>query len=335
MFETAEYKEECKKKVIDLLSQGKDSGYLRKKYKIWDWQYNQNPFGKKVRKGIMVVEKGKVVGFNGLMPVKLKYLDNIIDACWSLDTILDPTCRGKGYGGKLVDVVKKCSPVVMGLGISDIQAYINRKQGYKVCHEIEAYHYILKPNNLKNLIKKLHQYMQIIKNIAYRPIKRDLHVSIVGASNIPKQIDSLWEKVKDGYSKIIIRDYSYIKWKYGNHPLAKYQLIVIERGNELVGLGVFIKNSNVSRLVDYVGPSKGSQIKYSIIRSFKTICSSSRLLSCICTDEELKKCLEILGFIRYKSAPRFYVYSNIKNDRNPGSNWFIMRGDSDGDFAEV
>ena len=101
-----------------------------------------------------------------------------------------------------------------------------------------------------------------------------------------------------------------------------------------MGLGVFRKNKDISKLVDYVGPSKDIQIKYIIVKAFKMACSCSRLLSCISTDEEFKKSFKILGFIRYKYRPRFYIYSAIEGDRNPENNWFIMAGDSDSDFAE-
>ncbi len=331
----AEYKEKYKNTVIDLLSQGKDSDYFKKRHKIWNWQYIENPFSNKSGNNIVVFEEGILVGFTGLMPVQLNYMGNIVEAYWSVDAIIDPIYRGKGYGGKMVNEVKIMRPIVMAFGISDIQSHIRIKNGYKVNKEIEEYFYVLKLYSLKNVIKKFFQYMKIFKNISFRLKRCDLNVRIIDASDSPKQIDHLWEKVQSGYSNIVIRNYLYIKWKYGNCPLAKYQLIIVERGNELVGLGVFIKNKDKSRLVDYVGPAKGlRQIKYLIVKTFKKECSHSRLLSCICTDIELKKSLEILGFIKYKHRPRFYIYSNIENDRKPESNWFIMAGDSDGDFAE-
>ena len=144
----------------------------------------------------------------------------------------------------------------------------------------------------------------------------------------------MWNKVKDGYTKIVVRNYSYIKWKYGKCRGLKYKLILVERDSELVGVGVFRKHNNGSRLVDYLGPANGLQIKYLIAKTFKNECSGSNSASCICTDEEFKNVLRFLGFRRYKDRPRFYVFSNLKNDREPEKDWFIMQGDSDGDFSE-
>ena len=331
----AQYKEEYRKNVIKLLSQGKGPVYSKTKHKIWDWEYNQIPFVSDLSKGIAIIEESKTVGYYGFMPAMLRYQGNTIEGHWNINAILDPICRGKGYGKIMYGVGKTISKVALGFGITDIAAHIMRKQGYKVNHEIEQYFYSSKYNNFRSIIKRIFQYFIIVINIVYRPKRCDLKIRIDDASNAPKQIDSLWKKIEFGYSKIVIRNYSYIKWKYGDCPLARYQIIIIERGNELVGLGVFRKNKDISTLVDYVGPSKDPQIKYLIVKTFKMICSRSRLLSCICTDEEIKKSLEILGFLKYKYRPRFYIYSNIEGDHAPESNWFIMAGDSDGDLHNV
>jgi hypothetical protein len=333
--ELAEYIDEFEESVIDLLSKGKDSAYLKTKKKMWDWQYNQIPFASNLRKNLVIIEGEKIVGFTGFTPVMLKYEGNVIEAHWSDSAILDPICRGKGWGKKMYNFGKTISKVALGFGITDVAAHIMRKEGYKVNSEIEHYFYNFKSNNIKNIIKKIYQYMIMAKNFTLRPKLDHLNVRTMDTSNIPKRIDLLWKNIQDGYSKTVIKNYSYIKWKYGEFPLAKYHLILIEKGNELVGVGVFRKNIDISVLVDYVGPSKDIQIKYLIVKTFKKICSQSMALSCICTDNELKSVLEMLGFIRYKCRPRFYVYSNIENDRNPESNWFIMTGDSDGDFSEV
>jgi hypothetical protein len=44
---------------------------------------------------------------------------------------------------------------------------------------------------------------------------------------------------------------------------------------------------------------------------------------------EFKKALSKLGFRIDRNKPRFYVYSNLKHDKNSEQNWFVMGGDSD------
>ena len=330
-----EYKEEFKGSVIFLLSNKKTPDFSNKKRIIWDWQYNENPYVNKLSKGILLYEKGKVAGFTGLMPVHLKYENIIVEAYWSIDAIIDHTYRGKGYGGIMVDEVKVMLPVVMALGISNIQAHIRKKHGFKVNKEIEEYFFVIKANSLKNTLKKLVQHINAIKNISNKPRKTTgFDIRIIDASNPPEEIEVLWDKVQYGYHKIVIRNYSYIMWKYGKNPINKYELILVERDHKLLGVGVFRRNVDCSKLVDYIGPAEDLHIKYLIGKTFKNECSHSNLLSCICTDKEFKKVLKTLGFSQHRDRPRFYVFSNLINDQEPEKNWFIMQGDSDGDFSE-
>lgn len=330
----SEYKEEHRERVITLLSGSKGSDYYNKKSKIWDWQFNENPFAGDTNKNIVMIEDGEVIGFLGFMPAMLKYEDTYIEAFWGCDLILDPKYRGKGYGKKFADKFKTSGSIIIGFGINDIMAHIYKKGGFKVNRDIEKYYYTNKSTNSRDAVKKLLQHVIITKNIFNRPARGGLKASIIDASNTPEQIDSLWEKFESGYSKIITRKHSYIKWKYGCHPLTKYHLIIIESDDDIAGVGIFRKSDNMSKLVDYVGPAKNYKVKFLIVETFKKMCSHSNLLECVCTDEEFKASLECLGFRRYQDKPRFYIYSNIENDRDIEKNWFIMTGDSDNDLGK-
>lgn len=327
-----EYKEDLKYTIIELLGLGLDANYKKWKNAIWDWEFNENPFVTDLSPFIVLMNEGKVIGFNGSIPVIVRYKDEKINALWSCDTILDQKFRGKGYGKKLLHAIQVNKPLVLGLGISDAAAPILRKNGWKVNREIDEFMYVNKIISLKCIIKKCIQYYKIFQNIFKRIQISNLNASIINASNAPEEIDALWHRVENGYSKIVVRNYSYIKWKYGNHPLAKYKLIVVKRNEGLVGVGVFRQNEKKSILVDYVGPSKDIQIKYLILSKFTKACANSELLDCICTDGEFKTCLEYLGYRQLKSKPRFYVCSNIENDHDPEGDWFVMTGDSDGDL---
>ena len=95
--------------------------------------------------------------------------------------------------------------------------------------EIDEYFFHIKYNSFKSLVKVIFQYITIFKHITIRPKECNLNVRIIDAAKAPKAIDSLWKRVKNGYFKIVVRDYSYIRWKYGNCPLRQYQIIIIEK----------------------------------------------------------------------------------------------------------
>lgn len=231
--EITSYREEFRESVINLLGEG-STQKSEQKAALWDWQYHHNPFMKRAEDiGIVVIEGGKVVGFNGYIPVPVQCDGQLIEGAWSCDTIISPECRGKGYGGILHDAVKVRFPLVMGLGISDIQAQLNRKRGYRVCLDIDGFSYTNKISVLKDVARKGRQCLIAMKSFAKRPPTEGLTARVLDIAALPSQTDLIWRAVSPGFSKIIPRDYAYLKWRYASHPFLKYQLIVVEKRRQL------------------------------------------------------------------------------------------------------
>jgi hypothetical protein len=316
--------------IISLLKPNKDE--QEEKNRLWDWQYIENPAAENFNSGTVMKDDGIIIGYIGYMPVELRYNGKDEKATWGCDLILSPDYRGKGYAGNLIDIYRCRAPIVLGLGSSDINNYMMCKRGYKVNSDIEEYFFTKRSKHFKDFLKKTIQYLNIIKSINKKNKSANLKVTIMDVSDIADKIGNLWEKVENGYTKIVKRNYLYINWKYISHPLKKYKSIVIHSDNETVGIGIFRIDENISRLIDYIGPSKGIQIKQMIIKAFLNQCTRSHLLECTCTDKEFKQSLEYYGFRRYKHKPRFHVYSNIENDQSPEKDWFVMGGDSDNDL---
>ena len=272
-----------------------------------------------------------LVGFHGYMPAELQYNGTDAKAVWGCDFIVSPECRGKGYGRTFHHVLEGLAPVVLVLGSSDASYRMQHRMGFAVNTDIETFFYTNRRNTPRDLAKHILQCCVMMRCIGKRCSSGDLEAGIVDASSAPHEIDQLWRKVEGGYAKIVKRTYSYIKWKYGSHPLNRYSCIVVTSKGELVGIGIFRKDAQVSTLADYVGPAAAIHIKELIVKVFKDQCSHSHLLECTCTDEEFKTALEHFGFRRYKCRPKFTVLSNIEGDMDPEKRWFIMTGDADND----
>jgi hypothetical protein len=333
--EAVPYRDEFKDAVVPLWGFDKGPDYVSNKYAIWDWQYCQNPYVDNSNKGMAAIEDGDVLAFCGIMPVMLKYGDRILNAHWTLDGIGDPRCRGKGYGFKVYDAATKDgNQYCMGIGMNDITEHLLKKSGYIANYEVSQYIYSSNAGGLKNLIKKAVQHLTVVMHLAKRPSTEGLTARVIPATEMPKEADSLWANVAGGYDKIVVRDYAYLHWKYSLHPLAKYQLVVVERGGELVGIGVFRKGATRSWLVDYLGPADDLSVKFLIAETFMNECSDAKLLQCMCSDRQMGTALKSTGFRQYKEHERFYVYSPVEGEKDYEKNWFIMGGESDGDIGD-
>ena len=327
-----DYTEDLKDSVLSLLSKGRASRFGEWKRAIWDWQYADNPNYVKPFSPTVVIEAGNVIGFYGTIPVALKYRDKQIMAMWGCDFFVDPQQRGKGHAQRMLRALRRKSPIILGLGISAAALPILKKHGRKISTEIESFVYQNRPGSLRDSIKRgIHHYKRF-KNRAHHPSVDGLETQIIDAMDAPEEIDTVWAKSEKGYPKVIIRNHAFIQWRYGKYPMEKYQLILVTREGGIAGVGVFRKHPEESRLVDYVGPAKSIQTKYLIVNTFMRECTESISLNCICTDGEIKTCLEYHGFIKSRHKPTFSVLSTIPGDVDPEKDWFVMGGDSDIDL---
>jgi hypothetical protein len=185
---------------------------------------------------------------------------------------------------------------------------------------------------VREFAKKGVQHIRAVRN-RKRLYPTHLKARIVVARDIPHEVEALWNTVEDGYSKIVVRNHAYLEWKYGSHPFAKYEAILVDRDKQLVGVGIFRHHGRESRLVDYVGPAEGMDIKASIVDTFMRACPAAESLNCICCDNEFKECLESAGFRTFRKKPSFGVFSRLPGDHDPERGWFVMAGDSDEDLS--
>ena len=324
------WQKENVQKIIDLLSLEKDAGFSEKKQKLWQWEHVENPFKTDEKSvGLELLENDEVVGYNGLMPIMLKCGDQLLSSAWSFDTILSPKYRGKGHGKALAKAVKVAYPVVLGLGISDAQESIMRKQGYIVNTEIEQFYFTNKARSFRDYLKVVGQKaLSILRHELYYT-ESEMQVSIIKASDVSSSIiDPLWDRVKNHYQNAVVRNFEYIRWKYGSYPVETFYLIQVMHQRELKAIGVFRKNKKLASLVDYIGALDDRASIYQVISTFMVESYGSDLLECICTNEVIKEVLRSVGFRHARVQPRFYIYSSVLSsglDRG----LFVMGGDSD------
>jgi GNAT superfamily N-acetyltransferase len=330
--EITEYDPRDKDEVLELLCIGTPVGYKEWRAEIWEWQYAANPFLTDSSMPLVLLDGDRIVGFYGTQPVRIKYGDEHLDGVWGCDYFIHPSYRGKGLGTQMARAIHERHPVVAGFGISDRAVSVLQKVGRRMNEDVDEFFYQNKVTSVKELAKKTFQYYHVVKNRIGRSTTSGMEARVVNAAALPRTMDTLWQSVEAGYSKAVARDYAYVKWKYRDHPIANYQAVLITNDDELLAVGIFRQDARMSRLVDYIGPAQGEDVKASIIATFITACAGSRSLNCICSDEELKHSLAQFGFRRFREKPAFAVHSRLPGDEKPERDWFIMAGDSDEDL---
>jgi Acetyltransferase (GNAT) domain len=301
------------------------------KSEIWDWQFNDNPIVGDFDP-IMITDKwGTVIGFNGIMPTRIQHNNNVIRGMWSCDFYVDNRFRGQKIGQKIKHRLHECSNVIMALGISNMASHVLLRMGWKPNEEVKGFRIIIRVRNFKTMLLYVIQRLNIIINL--QPVN-STKFNIAYVSDLPdrKLIDDLWGMVSKDYDNIVVRDYSYLYWRYEKHPLANYKYILAKRGNDIKGLIVVRVVDRYGVLVDYVGPRFDFDLKYAVLIKLLKICKNKEYLNCITSDDEWKSVLLATGFYCQRSEQRFYVYSKLNPEPDIINNWFIMGGDSDGEM---
>ncbi len=322
------YTSDCKQGVLQLMS---DVPY---KKLIWHWQFEENPFG--LPFDPIVIKHGeKIVGFNGAMNVEITYDGKCMDAMWSCDFYVHSDFRGKGLGTKIKQKQFNTNSLIMALGLSDTAVYVWRKNGCKPNEDICVMRKYQKADSFRKLIWVSLQTLEYIKGQPTRIYDKAYQYTINDTLVNKHDVDELWKTAQNSYNKIVVRNYNYLHWRYENHPLEDYQFIHVFRNGKLAAIGIFRKHKNNAMFIDMVAHSSDTKARSALITGWLKLYSDSEIYNCISTDSLLKKCLLAHGFHITRDKLWLFVHSTIQNHIDPEQNWFIMPGDSDGEFLSA
>lgn len=323
-----DYNPDYKRGVLQLMS-----GVPYKKL-IWSWQFEDNPY-ELLFEPIVIKHGNTIVGFNGAMGVELIYDRKNIDAIWSCDFYVHSDFRGKGLGKIVKDKQFNSNNVIMALGLSEVAAYVWKKKGCAPNDDICALRKYGKVNSPKKFIWALFQMLGYIKGLPMRVCGEACQFTIDTTLVKKTDVDNLWRRAGSSYKKIVARNYDYLHWRYEKHPLAKYQFIHVYRKNELVAIGIFRKYKSSAKFVDMVAHSSDTKARIALAIGWMELHPNSEVYNCVSTDTLLQKCLLAHGFYKTRDKQWFFVHSKIQHDAHPERDWFIMSGDSDGEFLDA
>lgn len=303
------------------------------KSKVWEWQFEQDRNSKSQRPLVILDALGAVIGFNGVMPLRVKYDQEVFEALWSCDFFLRKDYRGKGYGKEVKSILRESAPLIMSFGISAMASPVLLKMGWKENREVLSYRKIRRVQNIKSVAFFFLQCTNKIRH-TFKVKKTSSDIRIVDQLPGEAEVNLLWNKVSSGYRKIIVRDYNYLNWKYQEHPQCDYQYICVYQSCELQSVSIIRRGHDYAQLVDYLGESADIQHKISVVDAFCKYYKDAPILKCVTSDKGIQRALEANAFYREKHHPKFYIYSNLVDDDGLGD-WFLMGGDSDADFLQA
>ncbi len=296
---------------------------------VWAWQFQRET--DYCRHSLVALSEQRCVGFNGVMPVTLNQAGTSLPAAWSCDFVVDASCRGQGVGKLIKKALAAQQPRLMSLGISDMAVRVLEKSGWRSSlTPVTAYSMNRTRRDWKGLIIRGIQVFNRVRGRGWCYRTRVKQVEVVDQLPDSEALDRLWKSVKCDYPLCVARSAEYLQWRYRDHPSARYRYVCNVDDGVLQAMLVFRCEATYAVMVDYIGPAQGFSVKQALLDQWLNTCRDAPLLKTFTSDPEWGALLRAQGF-RVYGQQRFYLSGDGLLDHE----WFIMPGDSDGEFLEA
>ncbi len=325
------YNADARTEILELV------GRSRIGNRIWQWQFEANPRGYGFEPVVLRdTESGQIVGFNGVMPVRVRYAGCELDACWSCDFHVRDGWRGSGVGRQVKEALHARHPLLMTFGVSAAAARVLPRMGWRAGDDIAQYRRLTKittpSDGLRRLMQGLNRFLAILRRIPSMPA--GLHTELTCTLPDADAVDALWQRAAPGYDKIVCRDYSYLDWRYQQCPVGRYRFIQVLDEDGLRALAVYRQHRTHARLVDMVAEAGDIEARRAIVSAWLDATATARSFSLVTSDRELGRVARSFGFFVGRGSPGFFVRCH-DGDAQAERGWFIMSGDSDGEFLQA
>ena len=316
--------------VIDMLGNATFKGL------IWDWQFRVTT---DEVQPVAAYAGDRLIGFNGLIGIDVQFDGERVPAAWSCDFIVAPDYRRHGVGRGLKQELDTRHDVMMALGVSSSAAPVLEQAGWRSGPGPLTWVRWQKPHGFQANVRRWMQYpAAALARISLGDIdSAGVETTITAEPPATAELDQLWSRCKSGYARCVVRDGAWLEWRYARFPFPVYRYLVVRRNDELAAIGVLRASGPGVRLVDYVGPANDIGLKIVLLQALVNGSAGATLLECTSNNRELQRVLLSQGFLPSSfEGHRFFTrMKSAGASPDQSQDWFLMGGDSDGDFLDA
>jgi hypothetical protein len=243
---------------------------LNRPLDAWRWRYLRNP----ATSHIMIVvaeQEGRLIGQYAGFPREFMYRGKRLPFVYSQDTFTDPNAKkdftlllrlftaaaalGReagyllGFGFPHATRIYGIGKKVLGYkDVADMVQIVRRLNWFLAIKMRNAALATAMEPIIRNVSALFYQF-----KLALRPVPR----RVVETRTIGPEFDALWERQKDRYPLIGVRDAKYLRWRFLEKPECEYTLLTTPDGNGgITGYMVLrvkpVDDSTVGHVIDYL-----------------------------------------------------------------------------------
>lgn len=326
----------------EVFSVHKDSSY-------WNWKYFQNPAGQHMI--IVALDKDKIVGATGTIPVRFKVGSNEIIASQPLDLVFLPQYRDRGTFFTIEKIAREeCenNHVKFNYGFTIKKTYriATKFLGFVGVYPIFNMAKVLNPTpylrqkiRVGLLASPLGYVAKQVLNVLNRRKLSAFHgLTISEITRFDSRFDDLWSKEAAHYEVAVIRDSQYLNWRYVECPVP-YKIYSAQENGSIKGfivLRCFQEDIKRGRIVDIFVEKGREDIAEVLITQginyFIDECVD--VITCWMLEQwPIIESLRKRGFVKRETPHDLVIRSfatDIPNEYlTDKSKWYLTMGDSD------
>jgi hypothetical protein len=293
-------------------------------------------------------DAGRVVGQMGAIPVRLKVGQQVLPTAWLVDTMVLEGYRNQALGSRLMIEAHESVPFALSLGQSPEMRQIQFKLGWQQVAALQTAQLLIRPDRV--LKGKLPAPMAWAAGVglrastAVRDLLRDRPTAGVReVARFGETHDALWSLMAEDIACGVVRDASYLNWKYIDQPGQHFLRIELVEGDRVAAVAVCVfREPDASYqyrrafLVDLIVPFSDESLTQRIVRAAcATVAEAGAdTLVCLHVGTSLGRALARAGFLR-RDPERFLLVdpgavSGATLDQVlDGGGWYVTQGDSD------
>jgi hypothetical protein len=168
-------------------------------------------------------DEGAIVGQMGSIPVRVKIGDDHVNTGWLVDTMVMEDYRHQAVGSRLMVEAQDDQPFSLSLGQSAEMREIQFRLGWKQVAPLQIAQLLVRPGNV--LKGKMPAPAAWAADLGLRASSALRMRSAGGPTLIPAVVerfdqrhDALWEMAAGHLTCAVVRDASYLNWKYVAQP---------------------------------------------------------------------------------------------------------------------
>jgi hypothetical protein len=210
---------------------------------LWRWKYSENPCGYRIL--LCVNDAGDPVVMYGGIPYKANWKGKDVEITNLMDIMSHPDYRKTG--------------LFIQTGNAFFDTFCGPDQSVLLYGFPGKYHF--------EIGRKYMMYRKLTADVVYLSVETmRLAQSITQSSGcmepvsgIDDAFDRLWEISHNRYPLAVIRDAAFLRWRYGNHPLKRYEILKYRtmRQGEVRAYAVLSIAGGKATLSDVLAPASG------------------------------------------------------------------------------